>query len=92
MARIVCQDAATYFSCTTQVFRAYRESFEQEKETIEQRFRDLLEEALEDAIFLSAANSQLKLQVQDLKQGTWNYVYVLLCVCVCVCVCVCMCM
>ena len=36
---------------------------------MELKFRGLLEESLEDAIFLSAANSQLKLLIQDLKQG-----------------------
>ena len=53
-----------------QVFRAYRESFEEQKMVLEQRFRGLLEESLDDAIYLSAANSELKLQVQDLKQGS----------------------
>lgn len=51
------------------MFRAYRESFEEQKLVIEQRFRGLLEESLEDAIHLAAANSQLKLQVQELRQG-----------------------
>lgn len=53
-----------------QVFKAYRESYEEQKMAMEKRFRSLLEELLEDAIYLSAANSQLKLQIQDLKQGT----------------------
>ena len=57
-----------YIQCG-QVFRAYRESYEQQKISMEQRFRGLLEESLEDAIFLSAVNSHLKLQMQDLKQG-----------------------
>jgi hypothetical protein len=51
------------------VFRAYRESYEEHKVALEQRFRGLLEESLEDAIYLAAVNSELKLQVQDLRQG-----------------------
>ena len=42
---------------------------------MEQKFRGLLEESLEDAIFLSAANSQLKLLIQDLKQGICEYLH-----------------
>ena len=52
-----------------QVFRAYRESYEEQKVALEQRFRGLLEESLEDAIYLAAVKSELKLQVQDLRQG-----------------------
>ena len=52
-----------------QVFRAYRESFEEQKVVIEQRFRGLLEESLQDAIYLAAVNSQLKVHSQELKQG-----------------------
>lgn len=37
---------------------------------MDQRYRGLLEESLEDAIYLSAVNSQLKQQMQDLKEGT----------------------
>ena len=51
------------------MFRAYRESYEEQKVVLEQRFRGLLEESLEDAIYLAAVNSELKLQVQDLRQG-----------------------
>ena len=51
------------------MFRAYRESYEEQKVVLEQRFRGLLEESLEDAIYLAAVKSELKLQVQDLRQG-----------------------
>ena len=51
------------------MFRAYRESHEEQKVALEQRFRGLLEESLEDAIYLAAVKSELKLQVQDLRQG-----------------------
>ena len=54
------------------MFRAYRESYEEQKVALEQRFRGLLEESVEDAIYLAAVNSELKLQVQDFKQGIYR--------------------
>ena len=52
-----------------QAFRAYREAFEEQKVVIEQRFRGLLESAIQDAIFLSARNSELTRRNQELEQG-----------------------
>ena len=65
-----------HFTCTgdVQVFRAYRESFEEQKVVIEQRFRCLLEESLQDAIYLSAENSQLKMCSNDTRQGSDNII------------------
>ncbi|XP_064405609.1 kinesin-like protein klp-20 [Halichondria panicea] len=51
-----------------QVFRAYRECFDEQKIVIEQRFRQLLEEAIQDAVYLSMENSQLKASSQNIRQ------------------------
>merc|ERR1719150_2805426 len=42
-----------------QTFSQYREQFEQQKAVLEQRYRLLLEEAVNDAIFLSSRNNEL---------------------------------
>ena len=52
-----------------QTFRSYREMFEEQKATIEQRFRGLLEESIQDAVFLSSRNSELMQENQAHKQG-----------------------
>jgi len=70
----------TYTSCfthvrsfVTQVFRTYREAFESQKLTIEQRFRGLLEEAIQDAIFLATKNAELVDENRRLNEGTVRY-------------------
>ncbi|CAB3983888.1 kinesin KIN-4A [Paramuricea clavata] len=51
-----------------QTFRNYRAVFEEQKSAIEQRYRSLLEEAIQDAVFLSATNQDLMFENQQLKQ------------------------
>ncbi|XP_028405762.1 kinesin-II 85 kDa subunit-like [Dendronephthya gigantea] len=50
-----------------QTFRNYRDVFEEQKLAIEQRYRSLLEEAIQDAVFLSATNQDLMFENQQLK-------------------------
>ncbi len=59
--------------CALQVFRAYRECFEEQKLVMEQQFRQLLEESVQDAIHLSAENSRLKISAQSTEQGMCSY-------------------
>ncbi|XP_072171230.1 kinesin-like protein KIF13A [Diadema setosum] len=51
-----------------QTFRNYREAFEEQKMALEQRYRTLLEDAIQDAVFLSARNSELEQEKQALRQ------------------------
>ncbi|XP_002734593.1 uncharacterized protein LOC100366509, partial [Saccoglossus kowalevskii] len=51
-----------------QTFRNYREVFEEQKAALEQRYRSLLEESIQDAVFLSTRNSELMQENQALKQ------------------------
>lgn len=43
--------------------------FEEQKNVIEQRYRTLLEDAVQDAVFLSTRNNELMQENQALKQG-----------------------
>ena len=58
-----------FFYNFVQTFRNYREVFEDQKAAIEQRYRTLLEEAIQDAVFLSTRNQELMHENQVLKQG-----------------------
>lgn len=51
-----------------QTFRNYREMFEEQKSAIEQRYRHLLEDSIQDAVFLSARNNELTMENQELRQ------------------------
>lgn len=51
------------------VFRTYREAFESQKLTVEQRFRVLLEEAIQDAVFLATKNAELSEDNRRLSGG-----------------------
>ena len=59
-----------FFYNFVQTFRNYREVFEDQKAAIEQRYRTLLEEAIQDAVFLSTRNQELMHENQVLKQGS----------------------
>ncbi|XP_060556086.1 chromosome-associated kinesin KIF4-like [Ruditapes philippinarum] len=50
-----------------QTFRNYREMFEEQKVAIEQRYRHLLDDSIQDAVFLSARNNELVLENQELR-------------------------
>lgn len=51
-----------------QTFRNYREVFEEQRASLEQRYRALLEDAIQDAIFLSSRNQELVDENQTLRQ------------------------
>ncbi|RUS85476.1 hypothetical protein EGW08_006752 [Elysia chlorotica] len=51
-----------------QTFRAYREMFEEQKAAIDSRYRQLLEESIQDAVYLSSRNSDISQENQLLKQ------------------------
>ena len=51
-----------------QTFRNYREVFEEQRASLEQRYRALLEDAIQDAIFLSSRNQELIDENQNLRQ------------------------
>jgi chromosome segregation ATPase len=51
-----------------QAFRSYREVFEEQKLVLEQRFRGLLEDAIQDAVFLATTNSELQQENDQLRE------------------------
>ncbi|KAJ8298132.1 hypothetical protein KUTeg_024663 [Tegillarca granosa] len=51
-----------------QTFRNYREMFEEQKAAMDQRYRQLLEDSIQDAVFLSSRNSELTEENQNLRQ------------------------
>jgi hypothetical protein len=52
-----------------QTFRQYREVFEEQKNVIEHRYRQLLEDAVQDAVFLSTRNNELMMENHSLQQS-----------------------
>ncbi len=57
------------YSFKFQTFRQYREMFEEQKGVIEQRYRSLLEDSIQDAVYLSTRNTELMDENASLKQG-----------------------
>jgi len=53
----------------SQTFRQYREQFEQQKAILDQRYRKLLEDAVQDAVFLSSRNNLLMEESENLQKG-----------------------
>ncbi|XP_062568662.1 chromosome-associated kinesin KIF4A-like [Saccostrea cucullata] len=51
-----------------ETFRTYREMFEEQKAALDQRYRHLLEDAIQDAVFLSSRNNELQEESQSLRQ------------------------
>ena len=51
-----------------QVFRQYREVFDQQKVSLEQKYVHLVNSSVQDAIFLSTRNEQVTRENQALKQ------------------------
>lgn len=51
-----------------QTFRSYREMFEEQKIAMDQRYRQLLEDAIQDAVFLSSRNNELQDETKTLRQ------------------------
>ena len=50
--------------------------FEEQKLVLEQRFRSLLQDAIQDAVFLATTNSELQQQNEQLCEGLSVYIYV----------------
>jgi cell division septum initiation protein DivIVA len=53
---------------SVKAFRSYREVFEEQKLVLEQRFRGLLEDAIQDAVFLATTNSELQQENDQLRE------------------------
>ncbi len=51
-----------------QIFRRYREHFEEEKKRLETKYMALVDEAIRDAIFLANRNAELEQQIAELRQ------------------------
>ncbi|XP_065183133.1 kinesin-II 85 kDa subunit-like [Sycon ciliatum] len=51
-----------------QTFRAYRLVFDDQKKVLEQRYRKLLEDSIQDAVYLSARNTELSLENERLRK------------------------
>lgn len=50
------------------IFREYRQSCENQKMSVDNRYRHLLEDAIQDAVFLSSRNTELKQENSRLKK------------------------
>ena len=51
-----------------QTFRQYREVFEERRSALEQRYRTLLEDSIQDAVYLSSRNQELQEENDSLRQ------------------------
>ena len=65
----VCTRVTVTFDCYFQTFRHYREAFEEQKAVLEQKYLNLLEDSIQDAVYLSSRNQELEDENQNLKQG-----------------------
>ncbi|XP_050983650.1 golgin subfamily A member 6-like protein 7 isoform X2 [Labeo rohita] len=52
-----------------QVFRAFREVLEEQRQMSERRYRNLLLDAVQDAVHLSSQNLQLREEIQQLRKS-----------------------
>ncbi|XP_041079761.1 uncharacterized protein LOC121297476 [Polyodon spathula] len=60
MHRRCSEELDSHRAQSLQVFRAFRQVFEEQKDALDRRYRTLLGEAIQDAIYLSARNQQLE--------------------------------
>lgn len=70
-------DIKKYISCVTcftalQVFRVFRQVSEEQRKMSEGRYRGVLLEAVQDAVYLSAQNQQLQADNKQLRKGQWR--------------------
>lgn len=54
-----------------QVLRMFRQVSEEQREQSEGRYRNVLLEAVQDAVHLSAQNQQLQAENKQLQKGRW---------------------
>ena len=52
-----------------QTFRNYREMFDKQKLVLEKRYRELLDDSIQDAVYLSSRNNELMEENAALRKG-----------------------
>jgi len=57
------------FSVLLQVFRVFRQVSEEQRRMSESRYRSVLLEAVQDAVYLSAQNQELQADNKQLRKG-----------------------